>query len=197
MSRNEDRLGGSKNINTPSTAATTGASSPASSKPTPLEFVRPTSLVSLPSGGKFYPEGHPLHGVGEIEVRHMTTAEEDILTSRVLLKKGVAIDKFLERLIQAPVHPNDMLLGDKSAVLIQTRIDGYGSEYTTQVQCPACQARLKHTFDLTDYQLTEGIDLTHLEGVASTDRDTFIISPSILNSISTLFNFSALVSNSC
>ncbi len=176
MSRNEDRLGGSKNINTPSTAATAGATSPASSKPTPLEFVRPTSLVSLPSGGKFYPEGHPLHGVGEIEVRHMTTAEEDILTSRVLLKKGVAIDKFLERLIQAPVHPNDMLLGDKSAVLIQTRIDGYGSEYTTQVQCPACQARLKHTFDLTDYQLTEGTDLTNLEGVASTDRDTFIIS---------------------
>ena len=78
MSRNEDRLGGSKNINSPSTAATTGASS-GSSSPSPLEFVRPTSLVSLPSGGKFYPEGHPLHGVGEIEVRHMTTAEEDIL----------------------------------------------------------------------------------------------------------------------
>ena len=178
MSRNEDRLGGgSKNINTPSTASTTAAAKPAASgSPTPLEFVRPTSLVSLPSGGRFYPEGHPLCGVGEIEVRHMTTAEEDILTSRVLLKKGVAIDKFLEKLIQAPVHPNDLLLGDKSALIIQTRIDGYGSEYTTQVACPACQARLTHTFDLSEYQLVEGADTDSVEGVSTTDRNTFIIS---------------------
>ena len=177
MSRNEDRLGGSKNINTPSTAATTASAKPAAANsPAPLEFVRPTSLVSLPSGGKFYPEGHPLCGVGEIEVRHMTTAEEDILTSRVLLKKGTAIDKFLERLIAAPVHPNDLLLGDKSALIIQTRIDGYGPEYTTQVQCPACQARIKHTFDLLDYQLVEGTDCSHVEGVSTTDRNTFIIS---------------------
>ena len=175
MSRNEDRLGGSKNINSPSTAATTGASS-GSSSPSPLEFVRPTSLVSLPSGGKFYPEGHPLHGVGEIEVRHMTTAEEDILTSRVLLKKGTAIDKFLEKIIQAPVHPNDLLLGDKSALIVQARIDGYGSDYTTQVACPACQARLTHTFDLTDYQLVEGHDCNEVDDATSTDRNTFIIS---------------------
>tara|TARA_E500000331_G_C17178502_1_gene679466 strand:+ start:93 stop:959 length:867 start_codon:yes stop_codon:yes gene_type:complete len=175
MSRNEDRLGGSKNINSPSTAVTTGANS-GSSSPSPLEFVRPTSLVSLPSGGKFYPEGHPLHGVGEIEVRHMTTAEEDILTSRVLLKKGTAIDKFLEKIIQAPVHPNDLLLGDKSALIVQARIDGYGSDYTTQVACPACQARLTHTFDLTDYQLVEGHDCNEVDDASSTDRNTFIIS---------------------
>jgi len=179
MSRNEDRLGGgSKNINPSSTAATQAGSANAgsASSPSPLEFVRPTSLVSLPSGGKFYPEGHPLHGVGEIEVRHMTTAEEDILTSRVLLKKGTAIDKFLEKIIQAPVHPNDLLLGDKSALIVQARIDGYGPEYTTQVACPACQARLTHTFDLTDYQLVEGHDCQEIEGAAATDRDTFIIS---------------------
>jgi hypothetical protein len=179
MSRNEDRLGGgSKNINTPSTAATTvGVSNAnASSSPSPLEFVRPTSLVALPSGGNFYPEGHPLCGVGEIEVRHMTTAEEDILTSRVLLKKGTAIDKFLERIIQAPVHPNDLLLGDKSALIVQARIDGYGSDYTTQVACPACQARLTHTFDLTTYQLVEGHNCEDIEDATATDHNTFIIS---------------------
>ena len=177
MSRNEDRLGGAKNPNTPSTAATTASAKPASSaSPAPLEFVRPTSLVSLPSGGKFYPEGHPLFGVSEIEIRHMTTAEEDILTSRVLLKKGTAIDKFLEKIIEHPVHPNDLLLGDKSAIIVQARIDGYGAEYTTQVACPACQARLKHTFDLNVHSLTEGANLTDLEGVTGTDRNTFIIS---------------------
>lgn len=177
MSRNEDRLGGAKNPNTPSTAATTtAASNAASSSPAPLEFVRPTSLVSLPSGGKFYPEGHPLYGVEEVEIRHMTTAEEDILTSRVLLKKGTAIDKFLEKIINAPVHPNDLLLGDKSAIIVQARIDGYGAEYTTGVSCPSCGARLKHTFDLHNHQLVQGADISSMNGVTTTDRDTFIIS---------------------
>ncbi len=173
MSRNEERLGGSKVSNTSPTAAVASASA---SSPAPLEFVRPTSLVSLPSGGRFYPEGHPLHGVSEVEVRHMTTAEEDILTSRVLLRKGTAIDKFLERLITLDVDPNDLLLGDKSALIVQARVDGYGAEYTTQVQCPACSARIKHTFDLFDHQIVEGLNVDEINGVAATDRNTFIIS---------------------
>lgn len=173
MSRNEERLGGSKVSNTSPTAAVASASA---SSPAPLEFVRPTSLVSLPSGGRFYPEGHPLHGVSEVEVRHMTTAEEDILTSRVLLRKGTAIDKFLERLITLDVDPNDLLLGDKSALIVQARVDGYGAEYTTQVQCPACSARIKHTFDLFDHQIVEGLNVDEVNGVSATDRNTFIIS---------------------
>tara|TARA_S200002703_G_scaffold76996_2_gene66465 strand:+ start:380 stop:1240 length:861 start_codon:yes stop_codon:yes gene_type:complete len=173
MSRNEERLGGSKVSNTSPTAAVASASA---SSPAPLEFVRPTSLVSLPSGGRFYPEGHPLHGVSEVEVRHMTTAEEDILTSRVLLRKGTAIDKFLERLITLDVDPNDLLLGDKSALIVQARVDGYGAEYTTQVQCPACSARIKHTFDLFDHQIVEGLNVDEINGVSATDRNTFIIS---------------------
>ena len=173
MSRNEERLGGSKVSNTSPTAAVASASA---SSPAPLEFVRPTSLGSLPSGGRFYPEGHPLHGVSEGEGRHMTTAEEDILTSRVLLRKGTAIDKFLERLITLDVDPNELLLGDKSALIVQARVDGYGAEYTTQVQCPACSARIKHTFDLFDHQIVEGLNVDEINGVAATDRNTFIIS---------------------
>ena len=174
MSRNEERLGGSKQ-SAVSPSAAVANTAPASS-PAPLEFVRPTSLVSLPSGGRFYPEGHPLHGVTEVEIRHMTTAEEDILTSRVLLRKGTAIDKFLEKLITTNVDPNDLLLGDKSALIVQARVDGYGAEYTTQVQCPACSARIKHTFDLFDHQIIEGADCADIDGVATTDRNTFIIS---------------------
>ena len=174
MSRNEERLGGSKLQPASPTAAV--ASTATASSPAPLEFVRPTSLVSLPSGGRFYPEGHPLHGVGEVEIRHMTTAEEDILTSRVLLRKGTAIDQFLQKLLTTNVDPNDLLLGDKSALIVQARVDGYGADYTTQIQCPACGARNKHTFDLFDYQIIEGGNVDDIEGAAATDRNTFIIS---------------------
>jgi len=170
MSRNnEDRMGGG------TTRPDTGSPAVTSSL-APLEFVRPTSIVVLPSNGKFYPEGHPLHGETEIEIRQMTTAEEDILMSRTLLKKGTAIDKFLFKILDGTVHPDDLLLGDKNAVLIQSRIDGYGAEYTTSVVCPACQARIKHSFDLHEHQLFEGDDADSQEGVTATDNSTFIIS---------------------
>ena len=106
----------------------------------------------------------------------MTTAEEDILTSRVLLRKGTAIDQFLQKLLTTNVDPNDLLLGDKSALIVQARVDGYGADYTTQIQCPACGARNKHTFDLFDYQIIEGGNVDDIEGAAATDRNTFIIS---------------------
>jgi len=143
MRNNEERMGAKKTPSSPaaSQAATTG--------PAPLEFVRPTTVLALPSEGKFYGEGHPLHNQDTIEIRQMTTAEEDILSNRTLLQKGTALDKFLERiLIDSKVGPEDLLVGDKNAVLIQARIDGYGNEYSTQVVCPNCTATNRHTFDL-------------------------------------------------
>ena len=148
MRNDEDRTGAKKK--SPSKSAAFAA-------PAPLEFVRPTSVVALPSEGKFYPEDHPLHGQDSIEIRQMTTAEEDILTNRTLLKKGTAINKFLERLlVDSGVHPDDLLVSDKNAVLIQARIDGYGEEYTTQVTCPACSHTQKESFNLNEAIETVG-----------------------------------------
>lgn len=145
MRNNEERMGAKK---TPSSPA---ASQAAQTGPAPLEFVRPTTVLALPSEGKFYGEGHPLHGKDTIEIRQMTTAEEDILSNRTLIQKGTALDKFLERiLIDSKVGPDDLLVGDKNAVLIQARIDGYGNDYGTQVACPNCSATQRHTFNLTE-----------------------------------------------
>lgn len=145
MRNNEDRVGAKKSPSSPA------ASQAAQSGPAPLEFVRPTTILTLPSEGKFYGEGHPLHGLDTIEIRQMTTAEEDILSNRTLLQKGTALDKFLERiLVDSKVSPEQLLVGDKNAVLIQARIDGYGNDYTTQVTCPNCSANQKHSFDLEE-----------------------------------------------
>jgi hypothetical protein len=78
MRNNEDRLG-TKKKNTSSPAET---QSTASGGLAPLDFVRPTTVLELPSKGLFYPEGHPLHGRDTIQIRQMTTAEEDILSNR-------------------------------------------------------------------------------------------------------------------
>ena len=65
----------------------------------PLNFVTPTEFVELPSKGLGYSDDHPLNGKEVIEIRYMTAKEEDILTSVTLLKKGIAIDRFMQNII--------------------------------------------------------------------------------------------------
>jgi hypothetical protein len=88
----------------------------------------PGEEVTLPSKGLLYPEGHPLKS-GKIEMKYMTAREEDILTNPNLIENGTVIDKLLQSLIITPFDYNDLLVGDKNAILIAARILGYGKEY--------------------------------------------------------------------
>jgi len=89
----------------------------------------PAEEVTLPSKGLLYPENSPLKS-GKIQMKYMTAREEDILTNQNYIKNGVAIDKLLESLITTPdVDYQDLLLGDKNAIMIAARILGYGAEY--------------------------------------------------------------------
>jgi hypothetical protein len=121
-----------------------------------LAFLSPSHFVDLPSGGKFYPNGHPLKDKDTIEIRFMTAKEEDILTSRSLLKKGIAIDRMLESvLVDKSITLEDMLIGDKNALIVGARITGYGESYETKVQCPSCGANVRHDFDLSNVKLNK------------------------------------------
>ena len=96
----------------------------------------PTEVIDLPSQGKLYPKDSPL-AEGKLELKYMTTREEDILMSENLIKKGVVIDKLLDSLIVTPnVKQTDLILGDKNAVLVAARILAYGPEYTTEINNP-------------------------------------------------------------
>ena len=82
----------------------------------------PTEIIDLPSQGKVYPKDSPLT-TGKLEIKYMTTKEEDILTSQNLIKKGVVIETLLSSLIVNPdVNVGDLVLGDKNAVMIAARI---------------------------------------------------------------------------
>ncbi len=96
----------------------------------------PTEVLSLPSQGLLYPEDSPLRS-GTIDVKYMTAKEEDILTSVNLINQGKVIDKLLESVIADPkIKLNDMLVGDKNALMIGTRILGYGKEYKVEMTDP-------------------------------------------------------------
>ena len=93
------------------------------------DYKFPTEIVELPSKGYFYTEGHPLSS-GKVEVKYMTAREEDILTSQNLIQQGTVIDKLLEALIvDKSINIDDMLIGDKNAIMVASRILGYGKEY--------------------------------------------------------------------
>lgn len=140
---------------------------------TGLEFVMPTELVDLPSEGKFYPVGHPLRGKKEIEIRYMTAKEEDILTSKSLLKKGVAIDKMLESIVvDRSIRLEDLVLGDKNALILAARKTGYGPKYETLVPCPKCETKVKFSFDLDKVENKERF---MVGGVTETEHGTFFI----------------------
>ena len=144
MRNNEDRLG----------AVTRGEDPPIQQTQQveqPLQFVTPTEFVELPSQGRFYPAGHPLHNAEVIEIRHMTAKDEDILTSAALLKKGLAIDRFLKNvIIDRTINVADLLVGDKNAILVAARISGYGAAYDASVVCPACAASVGFDFNLEE-----------------------------------------------
>ena len=109
----------------------------------------PTEVIDLPSKGKLYPKEHPCSN-GKIEIKYMTAKEEDILTSQNLIKKGIVIDKLLNSLIVTNgVKCEDLIIGDKNAVMVAARILAYGPEYTCEVTTPNGDT-LEQTFNLAD-----------------------------------------------
>tara|TARA_R100000908_G_C3756542_1_gene151339 strand:+ start:5575 stop:6321 length:747 start_codon:yes stop_codon:yes gene_type:complete len=95
------------------------------------QFTLPTETVELPSKGLLYPEGNPLSS-GNIEIKYMTAKEEDILTNSSYIQDGTVIDKLLKSLVVTPINFNDILVGDKNAIMVAARILGYGKEYMFQ-----------------------------------------------------------------
>ena len=145
-----------------------------------LSFVAPTEFIDLPSGGTLYPEGHTLAGVTQIEIRHMTAKEEDILTSESLIRKGVAIDRLLSSLlVDKTVKLDQMLVGDKNALLVGARVTGFGSEYKTNVTCPLCDTTEENTFDLDLIENTTTSEIP--EGVTATDHHTYCLTLPLTN----------------
>ena len=109
----------------------------------------PTEVLDLPSKGLLYPKENPLSS-GQIDIKYMTAKEEDILTSLNLLEKGLAIDKLLESIIANPkIKLDDILLGDKNAIMIGARILGYGKNYEINMIDPDTVNEVTTTVDLS------------------------------------------------
>ena len=121
-----------------------------------------TEKVGLPSKGLLYPQDSPLRD-GTIEVKYMTAKEEDILTNQSFIKSGVVIDKLLEALVVSPINFNDILIGDKNAILVAARVYGYGPHYVFNYRNPGTNEDEEVMVDLSmveDKEVDESLVIT-------------------------------------
>ena len=123
------------------------------------EFKFPTEEVELPSKGLIYPEDSPLSS-GKVEIKYMTAKEEDILSNQSYIQKGIVLEKLLRSVIvNKDINVDDLVVGDKNALLIATRILGYGKDYEVTI------AGQNYTIDLTELNNREFDDSLITKGV--------------------------------
>ena len=121
------------------------------------EFKFPTEEIELPSKGLVYSKDNPLSS-GKVEIKYMTAKEEDILSNQAYIENGTVLDKLLESVIISKIDIKDLIIGDKNAVLIATRILGYGSDYKITIN------NKQQTVDLSELENKEFDESTMLEG---------------------------------
>jgi len=145
---------------TPPAAQTVVQSAPAEQK-SKRSYPFATEIVDLPSKGLVYPEGNPLAS-GQITVKLLTAKEEDILTSTNLVRKGIVLDKLLESIIvDEGVNINDIVIGDKNAILVASRVFAFGPEYKITVTDPVENEPVEVSVDMSNLKNKE-IDYSKL-----------------------------------
>jgi hypothetical protein len=121
------------------------------SRETDPDLITSYEMVKLPSLGLLYP-----NGLSEVSVEYMTSKDEDLLTTPSLIENGTVINVLLKRKIKTQgVNPDDLLIGDRSAIILFLRTSSYGSDYTVQVSDPRTGVPFKATVDLLKLKYKE------------------------------------------
>ena len=128
-------------------------------------FKTPTQPLDLPSKGKLYPASSPLSS-GQVELYLPSAFHEDILTNRNYIQQGIVIDKFLQAIIATKIDYNELLVGDKNAIMIGARILAYSSNYTFKYTDPSTREAEDVTVNLSQLKekeidwslITEGVN---------------------------------------
>ena len=114
------------------------------SRETDPDLMTSYEIVKLPSKGLFYK-----NKISEINVEYMTSKDEDLLTTPSLIENGTVLDILLKRKIKSKgVVIDDLLAGDRNAVILFLRSSSYGSTYSVQVPDPRTNVLFKTNVDL-------------------------------------------------
>jgi predicted RNA-binding Zn-ribbon protein involved in translation (DUF1610 family) len=119
-----------------------------------LDWSVPIESVPLPSNGAIYNPNSFFYNKETIDIKAMTAKEEDILLSSAHRKRGDVTSAIIKSCIGVPgVDPDELIYGDKNALMMAIRITGYGSDYKTTIQCPVCGHAADTVIDLSELEI--------------------------------------------
>lgn len=128
--------------------------------------------VPLPSRGLIY-STPGLANAEYLDIRAMTTREEDILTNVSMMKKGTALPAVIKNcLMDKRVDVDTLISGDRYALMIAVRITGYGSDYSPELLCRGCDTKQLFPINLQGFNIRE-LDLTKVQQEAP-GRNAFV-----------------------
>lgn len=112
-------------------------------------FRRPALFISLPSKGKFYPEGAiDMPEGGELPVYPMTAIDEITAKTPDALFNGSAVAEIIKSCVPAIKDPWAIPATDLDAILIGIRAATTGNEMDIESVCPACEEVSKYGVNL-------------------------------------------------
>ena len=106
----------------------------------------PYDTVNLPSKGECYPSK-----IKEVSVSYLTAYDENLILSPNLYRNGTFLDHMLKNKVKG-IDPDDLVQGDRDAIIIWLRASGYGNEYPVTV-----------TDDKTGEEFDTVVDLSNLK----------------------------------
>jgi hypothetical protein len=110
----------------------------------------PIESIPLPTKGLIYHPDSTLYNTSTLQIRSMTAREEDILASPAFHKEGTALTHLIQScLTDKSVRSEDMINGDRMALMIGIRVTGYGPEYHASSRCKNCGTQNEFIVDLT------------------------------------------------
>ena len=123
----------------------------------------PVESIPVPSAGLLYDPDSKLYKTETLQIKAMTAHEEDILTSPALLKEGTAVDYVIKScLIDKTINVDNLIVGDKNAIMVSIRVTGYGRDYNIKPACDNCNKINEITCDLSNLS----IDRLKIEPIA-------------------------------
>ena len=111
----------------------------------------PVESIPLPSKGMIYSPESRLYNTETVQIKAMTAHEEDILSSQAYIKEGTVITELIRSCVSdKSINPEEMINGDRVALMIGIRVTGYGPEYKATATCSTCNSPNEITANLTN-----------------------------------------------
>jgi len=110
----------------------------------------PIESIPLPTRGAIYNPNSTLFNTELLQIKAMTAREEDILASPAFHKEGTALSHLIRScLVDKGIDPDDLITGDRVALMVGIRVTGYGTEYSASTSCKSCNQNNDFMVDLS------------------------------------------------